>query len=121
MVWLVLSSRAMSRAHSIVLSLLLISCSDVEDVDDVDDGDLEISPAIDPGPYRLVRSGSGKCLDVNGAGTANGTNIQQWSCNGTGAQSFRLESLGGDKYKLVNTSSDKCVDVNGAGTSNGTN
>jgi len=34
----------------------------------------------------LVRPGA--CMDVAAAGTADGTNIQEWTCNGTGAQSF---------------------------------
>src|SRR5436189_3076049 len=31
-------------------------------------------------PQKLVRKDSGKCLDVNGAGSADGTAIQQWTC-----------------------------------------
>ena len=30
----------------------------------------------------------GSCLDADGAGTADGTQIQEWQCNGTAAQSF---------------------------------
>jgi Ricin-type beta-trefoil lectin domain/Glycosyl hydrolases family 18 len=71
--------------------------------------------------YQLVRKGSGKCLDVNGAGTADGTNIQQWTCNGTPAQAFRVDDVGGGKVRLVNPHANKCVDINGAGTANGTN
>ena len=62
-----------------------------------------------------VRSGiAGKCLDVNGSGTANGTSVQLWDCNGTGAQSWSsaadgtLRALG------------KCLDATAGGTANGT-
>src|SRR5439155_5275494 len=42
------------------------------------------------GYYKPVARHSGKCLDVPGASIANGVVLQQWDCNGTGAQSFRL-------------------------------
>ena len=77
-----------------------------------------------PGPGRtahLVARHSGKCMDVASSGTANGTNVQQWTCNGTGAQRFDVEDLGSGRYRLVNTNSGKCVDVAGAGTGNGVN
>jgi hypothetical protein len=69
---------------------------------------------------RIVERHTGKCLDVNGAGTADGTKIQLWSCNGTGAQSFEVRDVGGGRYNLVNTNSGKCVDVDHSGTANGT-
>jgi len=56
---------------------------------------------------------AGKCLDVAGAGTADGTKIQLYTCNGSGAQQWTkqtgtLRALG------------KCLDVAGGGTANGT-
>jgi hypothetical protein len=69
---------------------------------------------------RITERHTGKCLDVNGAGTADGTKIQLWSCNGTAAQSFELRDLGSGRFNLVNTNSGKCVDVNASGTANGT-
>jgi hypothetical protein len=55
----------------------------------------------------------GKCVDVAGASSANGTAVQLYTCNGTAAQSWThsgntLQALG------------KCMDVTGAGTANGT-
>jgi hypothetical protein len=44
------------------------------------------------GTYKLVARHSAKCLDVNGASTADGVQMQQWTCNGTGAQSFTISS-----------------------------
>ncbi len=64
---------------------------------------------------------SGKCLDVAAGGTANGTNIQQWHCNGTGAQMFRFESLGNNTFRIVNPQSNKCVDISGSSTQVGAN
>ena len=32
----------------------------------------------------------GRCLDINGNGTTNGTRLQIWDCNGSAAQKFAL-------------------------------
>ncbi len=37
---------------------------------------------------KLVNLGSGLCLDARNNGTGNGTIVQQYDCNGTGAQSW---------------------------------
>jgi hypothetical protein len=42
------------------------------------------------GTFKLVGRGSGRCLDVPGASTANGVQLQIFDCNGTGAQAWRL-------------------------------
>ncbi|QFU91314.1 glycosyl hydrolase family 18 protein [Amycolatopsis sp. YIM 10] len=55
----------------------------------------------------------GKCVDVAGAATANGTPIQLWTCNGSAAQQWT--STGGTLRALG-----KCLDVTSAGTANGT-
>jgi chitinase len=56
----------------------------------------------------------GKCVDVNAASTANGTQIQLYTCNGTNAQSWTVESNG------TLQALGKCMDVAAAGTANGT-
>jgi hypothetical protein len=48
------------------------------------------------GLWKLVARHSGKCLDVPGASIDQGVVLQQWDCNGTGAQSFRLVQRGGN-------------------------
>ena len=63
----------------------------------------------------------GSCMDVNGAGTANGTRIPEWTCNGTAAQSFAVDDLGGGWSRIVNTNSNKCVDAYANATADGTN
>jgi hypothetical protein len=42
--------------------------------------------------YKFVGVGSGRCLDVPGASTANGVQLQIYDCNGTEAQSFYLNA-----------------------------
>jgi chitinase len=54
----------------------------------------------------------GKCVDVNAANSANGTQVQLYTCNGTTAQQWK--STGGTYQSLG-----KCLDVNAAGTANG--
>ncbi|MEU4679327.1 glycosyl hydrolase family 18 protein [Micromonospora sp. NPDC023737] len=56
----------------------------------------------------------GKCVDVAAAGTANGTPIQLYTCNGTNAQRWTVGSDG--TLRALG----KCADVTSAGTANGT-
>ena len=56
----------------------------------------------------------GKCVDVAGAGTADGTQVQLYSCNGTGAQRWTVGTDG------TLSALGKCLDVNAGGTANGT-
>jgi glucosylceramidase len=42
------------------------------------------------GNYRFVARNSGKCLDVRDVSTADGAPLQQWTCTGGPAQTFRL-------------------------------
>ncbi|MGC9477528.1 PQQ-dependent sugar dehydrogenase [Streptomyces sp. WG4] len=63
------------------------------------------------GPVRGV---NGKCLDVDNAGTADGTQVQLWSCNQSSAQMW---SVGGDgTLKALG----KCLDVSGGASADGT-
>ncbi|ACU73866.1 glycoside hydrolase family 5 [Catenulispora acidiphila DSM 44928] len=59
---------------------------------------------------------SGRCVDAQSAGTANGTVVQLYDCNGTGAQQWQVRSDG----SVLNPNSGRCLDVTGAGTANGT-
>lgn len=71
--------------------------------------------------YSLgTRSRPGSCMDAQAAGVADGTQIQEWTCNGTGAQSYRVESAGGDQIKLVNINAAKCIDVSNDDVQDGT-
>ncbi len=58
---------------------------------------------------------SGRCLDVAGAATANGTQIQLWDCHG-GANQRWTYSAG----KQLTVYGNKCLDAYGQGTANGT-
>ncbi|WP_426404729.1 ricin-type beta-trefoil lectin domain protein [Streptomyces sp. R-07] len=56
----------------------------------------------------------GKCVDVAGANTANGTPVQLYDCNGTAAQQWTLAADG--TVRALG----KCLDVTAAGTADGT-
>ncbi len=62
--------------------------------------------------YRELRDGrSGLCLDVKSSGTANGTVIQLWSCNGTPAQKWHYDAANGFLRSALG--SNKCLDNRG--------
>ncbi|WP_240798832.1 ricin-type beta-trefoil lectin domain protein [Streptomyces sp. H23] len=63
------------------------------------------------------RSGiAGKCIDVRNSGTADGTPVQLYSCNGTNAQRWTyVPGVGGTLRALG-----RCLDVSGSGTANRT-
>jgi len=46
--------------------------------------------ALGNGFFKFVGRASGRCLDVPGASTANGVQLQLYDCNGTGAQAWTL-------------------------------
>ncbi|MFW6690105.1 PQQ-dependent sugar dehydrogenase [Streptomyces sp. MAR4 CNX-425] len=61
-----------------------------------------------------VQGVNGKCLDVADSQSADGTQVQLWTCNGTAAQDWTLPGDG--TVRALG----KCLDVNGAGTADGT-
>ena len=73
------------------------------------------------GYYRILARHSGKGLNVNGASTADGANVQQWSCRGSYQQQWKLVSVGTGIYNLRPRHSGKCLDVAGASTADGAN
>jgi glucosylceramidase len=46
--------------------------------------------ALGNGFFQLVARHSGKCLDVPGQSRTLGVQLQEWTCNGTVAQAWRL-------------------------------
>ncbi|MFF4037738.1 ricin-type beta-trefoil lectin domain protein [Streptomyces sp. NPDC001816] len=60
-----------------------------------------------------IRGLAGKCVDVAGANSANGTPVQLYDCNGTGAQQWTVGSDG--TIRALG----RCLDVTGNGTADG--
>ncbi|MGN9908791.1 ThuA domain-containing protein [Phytohabitans sp. LJ34] len=59
-----------------------------------------------------ITGASGKCVDVSGSGSADGTKIQLWSCHGGTNQRW---TVNGNTLRAF----DKCMGVAGGGTANG--
>ncbi|MFD3943887.1 ricin-type beta-trefoil lectin domain protein [Streptomyces sp. NPDC058579] len=66
------------------------------------------------GPTGAFTGLAGKCLDVAGSQTANGTQVQLYTCNGTAAQRWTLPGDG--TVRALG----KCLDVDAASTEPGT-
>jgi hypothetical protein len=58
----------------------------------------------------------GRCLDIDGDGTAAGTKVELWDCNGIGGQDWVQQSNG----SLLNPQSGLCLDDPSDNTANGT-
>ncbi|MGC4914173.1 PQQ-dependent sugar dehydrogenase [Streptomyces albogriseolus] len=68
------------------------------------------------GPTRTgeIQGVNGKCLDVDNAGTADGTRVQIYTCNSSAAQRWTVSGDG--TLRALG----KCLDVSGGGSLNGT-
>lgn len=75
-------------------------------------GALTVTPAA--AATGTITGLGGKCLDVAGASSANGTAVQLYDCNGTAAQQWTVETDG--TVRALG----KCLDVTGSSTVNGT-
>jgi non-reducing end alpha-L-arabinofuranosidase len=58
----------------------------------------------------------GRCLDIDGNGTAVGTKVELWDCNGVGGQVWQQQANG----SLLNPQSGLCLDDPSGNTANGT-
>ncbi|MBP5198495.1 MAG: RICIN domain-containing protein [Lachnospiraceae bacterium] len=71
--------------------------------------------------YRFVNRNSGLALDIDGASTANGANVQQWTINGTVAQGFELTANSDGTYSILSIMHGKSFDVAEWSNENGGN
>lgn len=67
--------------------------------------------------FRKLVNGKGKCLDLEGQNTGNGTALHHWSCHGEDSQLWYMDPDGLLRNKK---NPDKCADAEGGGTSKGT-
>lgn len=67
-----------------------------------------------PAPARVQSGITGKCMDVNGANTADGTAVQTWNCGDSANQYWSAYTNG------TLRSMGKCLDAAGGATANGT-
>lgn len=73
------------------------------------------------GTYRIIARHSGKALDAFAHGTANGTNVIQWTYGGGNNQRWTVTHRGSGQYSIIGVESGRGLDVAGSGTGNGTN
>ncbi|MCO6011593.1 RICIN domain-containing protein [Actinoallomurus purpureus] len=77
-------------------------------------------PTTEPSPtawYSVVNKGSGKCVDARSAGTADGTAIQQYTCNATNAQQYQFAPTSGNFVRVNNRgNSAQVLDVTNVST-----
>ncbi|WP_410671247.1 RICIN domain-containing protein [Amycolatopsis sp. cmx-4-68] len=81
----------------------------------------EADAAVAPdGWYTVTAGNSGKCVDARAAGSADGTVVQQYSCNSTASQQWQFQSTG-DGYFRVNTRANPAAawDVTDVSTADG--
>lgn len=72
----------------------------------------------DGSPTSLVGQPSGRCLDVIGGSSANGTDVAIWDCHGGANQSWTLTPAGDLTVTIGGVT--KCLDAEAGGTANGT-
>ncbi|WP_241154245.1 peptidoglycan DD-metalloendopeptidase family protein [Streptococcus tangpeifui] len=77
---------------------------------------------ISDGDYHIVLASNPEFgIDVSGAGSANGTNIQLYRNTTFDNQVFTVSYLGGGYYKLIHKTTGKALDVAGGSSASGTN
>lgn len=59
----------------------------------------------------VIKTPKGLCLDVPGSSKAEGTRIQQFKCNNTKAQKWKLETRGAGWVSVKNQASLKCISI----------
>ena len=83
------------------------------DGDETSFRDIRIKELGTGGGVGQITGVNGQCVDVAGAGTADGTKIQLYGCNGTGAQRWTLPGDG--TVRALG----KCMDVKGGAVNDG--
>ncbi|MBD0258469.1 MAG: RICIN domain-containing protein, partial [Cytophagales bacterium] len=73
------------------------------------------------GTYKITARHSGKALDVNANGTTDGTNVQQWTDNGSTAQQWIITATTDGHYRLVGNGSGKALEVSNSSLADGGN
>lgn len=83
-------------------------------------GTAPTGPVVSGQSYRITPRHSGKTLDVQNCGTANGTNVQQWSWLNNDCQSWRFTDVGSGYWRIspLNATA-RALRANG--TANGSN
>jgi RHS repeat-associated protein len=76
------------------------------------------APLTTPGAAGAISGQGGRCLDLDNAGTTNGSNVQLWDCTGNPNQVWRYHW---QDQSIRNPQSGRCLDLTNGGTTNATN
>jgi hypothetical protein len=78
------------------------------------------TPPIPNATYQIrLGTAAGLCVDVEGGSSADAALVQQYPCNGSAAQRWKVSSVANNVYELVSEASGKCLDVNGGSNQSG--
>lgn len=121
----------MRAIKAMAISLMLFSCTTSPETSLPTPEHPQISAPISEAPTTAaapiageaaIKIGhSGKCLDVPGGSRLDRARLQQWTCNGTNAQKFRVQDNDNDGwFALINVQSGKCLDAQGGSAALGT-
>jgi hypothetical protein len=66
----------------------------------------------------LINTNSAMCIDLPSSSKASGTVLQQFACNGSSAQHFKVTKNSDGSYSFANSNSGMCIDVQWASMSN---
>ncbi|WP_434389961.1 glycoside hydrolase family 19 protein [Melittangium boletus] len=110
-----MTSKIVSRGLSLVGVLAGLSGCAVEEMKAPEKvAQLEsaaIVSSVSAGTYVIRSAQNNKCLDIANSGTADGTKLQLWDCNGTNAQKFAVSATSDGYFKILNVNSNKAIDV----------
>ena len=76
---------------------------------------------LSDGYYEIKAKHSGKVLDVAGAGTTNGTRIQQYDSNESDAQKWIIKEAGDGYYNIISKCNGLYIDIPGGIVTDGSN
>ncbi|HEX8531012.1 MAG TPA: RICIN domain-containing protein, partial [Cytophagales bacterium] len=69
------------------------------------------TPGTFSGTYKITARHSGKVMEVANGATADGTNVQQWTDNGSTAQQWIITATTDGYYKLICKATGKALEV----------
>jgi GH18 family chitinase len=85
----------------------------------VEDNEMAAALSVSGGTYTLQDVNAGKCADLSGDKTVSGSQIVQWTCNGSTSQKWKLNDLGSGLFTVVSASSNKCLDLAASSAADG--
>jgi regulation of enolase protein 1 (concanavalin A-like superfamily) len=79
----------------------------------------DVGHTVPNGAFNVINRRSLKALDTVSGGTANGTQLDQWTYSGSTSQKWTLTDQGNGQYQIVGAASGRVMEVAGGSTSDG--